>query len=60
VADSFDTMTSGRASQEALTPEIAVQKLVAESGQRLDPDVVSAFLRVWRKKEYQFASNWSK
>jgi response regulator RpfG family c-di-GMP phosphodiesterase len=60
VADSFDIMTSGRVSQKALAPEAAVQKLIAESGQCFDPDVVSAFLRVWRRKEFQFVPNWSK
>ena len=55
VADSFDIMTSGRAPREARAPEVTVQKLVAESGQRFDPDVISAFLRVWRKKEFEVA-----
>ncbi|UCB42531.1 MAG: response regulator [Dehalococcoidales bacterium] len=53
VADTFDIMTTGRSSQETVAPEIAVQKLVAESGKRFDPDVVNAFLRAWRKKEFQ-------
>jgi len=53
VVDSFDIMTSGRLSREALAPEVAVQKLITESGQRFDPDVVNTFLRVWRKKEFQ-------
>jgi diguanylate cyclase (GGDEF)-like protein len=58
VADSFDIMTSGRLSREALAPEVAAQKLVAESGQRFDPDVVNAFLRVWKKKEFQVIPTW--
>ena len=53
VADIFDGMTSGRASRQVLAPEVAVQKLVAESGRHFDPDVVNAFLRVWRKTEFQ-------
>jgi diguanylate cyclase (GGDEF)-like protein len=53
VVDSFDIMTSGRMSEEALAPEVAVQKLVSESGQRFDPDIVNAFLRVWKKKDFQ-------
>ncbi len=60
VVDSFDIMTLGRASQEAISPEVAVQKLVAESGKSFDPDVVSAFMRVWRKKEFQVIPTWSK
>jgi len=60
VVDNFDIMTSGRMSREALAPEVAVQKLVSESGQRFDPDVVNAFLRVWRKKEFQVVQTSSK
>jgi diguanylate cyclase (GGDEF)-like protein len=60
VADTFDMMTSGRASREALTPEVAVQKLIARSGQFFDPDVVNAFLRAWKKKEFQVVPTWPK
>ena len=59
VVDSFDNMTTGRASQEALAPEVATQKLVAESGRRFDPDVVNAFLRVCNKREFQVTPAWS-
>ncbi|HEY40935.1 MAG TPA: response regulator [Dehalococcoidia bacterium] len=60
VADSFDVMTAGRASQEATAPEVAAQKLVAESGRCFDPDVVNAFLRVWKKNEFQVVPTWTR
>jgi response regulator RpfG family c-di-GMP phosphodiesterase len=60
IADSFDAMTSGLSPQGALAPEVAVQKLVAESGRRYDPDMVTVFLRAWRKKEFEVASVESK
>ncbi len=50
VADSFETLTTRR-SGGALEPKVAVRNIVADSGKRFDPDVVSAFIRVWRKKK---------
>jgi response regulator RpfG family c-di-GMP phosphodiesterase len=38
-----------------LTPKQAIQKIGDESGIRFDPDVVNAFLRVWRRKELEVA-----
>ena len=60
VADAFDSMTSGLSPRETLAPGIAVQKLIAESGQRFDPDVVNAFIRLWRRKELQIVSDESR
>ena len=56
VADTFDSMTSGLSPRGTLAPSTAVQKLVADSGHRFDPDVVSAFLRAWRSKGVHLAS----
>jgi response regulator RpfG family c-di-GMP phosphodiesterase len=56
VADTFDTMTSGLWPRGTLAPRTAVQKLVAESGKRFDPDVVSALVRAWRRAEFYVAS----
>ena len=56
VADTFDSMTSGLSPRGTLAPSTAAQKLVADSGHRLDPDVVSAFLRAWRSEGVHLAS----
>lgn len=57
VASAFDSLTSGLLSKEkvVLTPKQAIQKIGDESGIRFDPDVVNAFLRVWRRKELEVA-----
>lgn len=51
IADTFDAMTSGRLPQGKLTPKMATQKIVEESGLRFDPHVVSAFLMAYKRKE---------
>lgn len=56
VADTFDAMTSGMSPQEVLAPRLAVQKIVDDSGRRFDPDVINAFLRVWKMKKLGTAS----
>jgi response regulator RpfG family c-di-GMP phosphodiesterase len=60
VADAFDAMTSGRLHQATLAPEQAVQRLTADSGQHFDPAVVSALLRVWKRKAFQVDSGVSR
>jgi HD-GYP domain-containing protein (c-di-GMP phosphodiesterase class II) len=52
-------MTSGLSPQGTLTPNLALQKIADYSGSRFDPDVVNAFLRVWRRKELYSALNES-
>ncbi len=39
---------------------MAVQKLVDDSGRFFDADVVSAFLRTWRRREFQLAPSKSR
>jgi response regulator RpfG family c-di-GMP phosphodiesterase len=56
IADTFDAMTSGPSPQGTLAPKLAVQKIADDSGHRFDPDLVSAFLRVWRMKKLDLAS----
>lgn len=51
VADTFDAMTSGPSPQGTIDPEMAVQKLIADSGQRFDPHVVSAFAHAQGSEE---------
>jgi response regulator RpfG family c-di-GMP phosphodiesterase len=61
VADAFDTMTSGRFPQATLEPEQAIQRFIADAGQHFDPGIVSAFLRVWKRKAFQIdydGSRW--
>jgi diguanylate cyclase (GGDEF)-like protein len=55
IVDIFDAMTSGMYGQ-TLEPEAAAKQLAADSGRRFDPEVVSAFLQVWRRKGLQMAS----
>jgi putative two-component system response regulator len=50
VADSFDAMTSMRIYQKAVSDEEAAQEIEGESGARYDPQVVNAFLAVYRRK----------
>jgi HD-GYP domain-containing protein (c-di-GMP phosphodiesterase class II) len=52
VADIFDSMTSGLSSSGKLSPRAAAQKIAEDSGKRLEPDVVSAFLRALRRGEF--------
>jgi len=56
VADAFEAMTSGWLHQVKVEPEEAIQKLIADAGQHFDPGVVSAFLKVWKRKEFQVDS----
>lgn len=49
VCDAFDAMTSDRPYRRAMTPESAVQELVAKRGSQFDPEVVDPFLRVVRR-----------
>jgi diguanylate cyclase (GGDEF)-like protein len=51
VADAFDFMTSARSPQGKISPKLAVQKIVAESGLCFDPHVVSALLMLWKRNE---------
>jgi len=60
IVDTFDSLASGLKPRERLEPEMAVQKLVADSGRYFDPDVVNAFLRTWRRREFQVAPSKSR
>jgi diguanylate cyclase (GGDEF)-like protein len=51
VADTFDLMTSARLPQCKLTPKLALEKIIAESGLRFDPHAVSTLLMLWNGKE---------
>jgi response regulator RpfG family c-di-GMP phosphodiesterase len=51
VAGAFDAMVSGLSSEGMLALKAALQRITDDSGLRFDPDVINAFLRVWRRKE---------
>jgi diguanylate cyclase (GGDEF)-like protein len=59
VADTFDSLTSGLLPRGALSPKMAVQEIVDNLGIRFDPDIINAFMRVWRRKELDSASGES-
>ncbi len=46
IADSYDTMISGRRYQQPKTTRFAVAELEAEAGSRYDPKVVTQFVRL--------------
>jgi putative nucleotidyltransferase with HDIG domain len=46
VADVFEAMTSNRPYRKALSPELAVQTLIAGKGKQFDPHMVDAFMDV--------------
>lgn len=50
VADAFEAMTSNRPYRSSLGQKEAIRRLVEGSGKQFDPDVISAFLRIARKK----------
>jgi len=56
VVDTFDSLTSGLLPRGELSPKMAVQEIVDNLGIRFDPDVINAFMRVWRRKELDSAS----
>ncbi|MGH2461371.1 MAG: HD-GYP domain-containing protein [Chloroflexota bacterium] len=51
VADTFDAMTSTRPYRPALSAEVALAELRTASGSQLDPSVVDAFIRAYRRGE---------
>jgi HD-GYP domain-containing protein (c-di-GMP phosphodiesterase class II) len=49
VADSFDAMTSTRPYRTALSHETALKELATYSGRQFDPDIVVAFMEVYKE-----------
>jgi len=49
VADAFDAMVSGLPHSGLLDVEAVAKEIAADSGRRFDPQVVTVFLRVWRR-----------
>jgi len=47
VADAFDAMTSNRVYRNARTFDEAAEEIIGGAGEKFDPEVVSAFQRIW-------------
>ena len=56
VADAYDTLTVGNASQPGLPPESAKDTIVAGSGTSYDPEVVKAFAAAFNRLEMELPS----
>lgn len=59
LADVFDALTNERPYKKAWPQEEAVAEICNQSGKQFDPDVVDAFLRVWRREYSTDASKES-
>ena len=47
VVDSFDAMTTNRPYRAAISPELAYQEIISQSGSQFDEEMVEAFKRCW-------------
>lgn len=47
VVDSFDAMTTNRPYRAAISPELAYQEILSQSGAQFDEEMVEAFKRCW-------------
>ncbi|HEY32760.1 MAG TPA: diguanylate cyclase [Dehalococcoidia bacterium] len=59
IIDTFDSVTSDVTPGDTLSPEMAIQNIVADSGRCFDPNLVAVFQQLWRRGEFQIASNQS-
>lgn len=59
VADAYDAMTSDRPYRLALSHEIAMQELKANSGTQFDPQVVSAFFKMMEETDILTSEKWT-
>jgi HD-GYP domain-containing protein (c-di-GMP phosphodiesterase class II) len=57
VADAFGAMTDDRAYRKALPLPDAIAELETGAGSQFDPQVVEAFLRVFRREEEKLLSS---
>ena len=49
LADAYDAMTSDRPYRAALSPEHAIEEIQDKSGSQFDPQVVRAFLKLYKE-----------
>jgi len=49
VIDTFDALINPRPYREAMSCEMAMDELILQKGQQLDPDVVDIFVEVLRQ-----------
>jgi diguanylate cyclase (GGDEF)-like protein len=60
VADTFESMISGRSPYNKLSVKLAVQNIVDDSGLRFDPHVVRTFLTLWKNNELSITPDRSR
>ena len=53
VADSFDAMTSHRPYRKGMNPKEAISELEKNRGSQFDPDIVDAFIRLYKKGQIE-------
>ncbi|TEB13493.1 HD domain-containing phosphohydrolase [Pelotomaculum propionicicum] len=58
VADAFDAMTTDRPYRKAMSLQIALEELWANSGTQFDPEVVRAFFEAFEKDELLVKKGW--
>jgi len=57
VADIVEAMTSDRPYRQGTELEIALNEIEQQAGEKLDPEVVQACLRLFREKGFQLPGN---
>ncbi len=58
VADAFDAMTTDRPYRKALSLQIALEELWANSGTQFDPEVVKAFFEAYERDDLLAKKGW--
>ena len=46
LCDTYDAIRSKRSYKDALSHEVAVRRIMSDSGEHFDPDIVDAFLKI--------------
>ncbi|WP_237163456.1 HD-GYP domain-containing protein [Paenibacillus sp. BIHB 4019] len=59
VADTFDAMTSKRVYRGELDVEFAIEEIRKNAGTQFDPDVVEAFMNIWKREGPKLLSKYS-
>lgn len=57
VVDTFDAIRSSRSYRKGSPPEVAVRELDRCAGNQFDPEIVSAFIRVWKSGKLNSSEN---
>jgi len=59
VIDTFDALINPRPYREAMSREMAMDELILQKGEQLDPDVVDIFVEVLRNPKNAFGFYFS-